>query len=184
MPTKKSTPWDIAKPILYNDYHEGRVTGSMKPKDVWDMREEFKAVEYKNFRTNFATMKRRIRENKGRSDIDEAGFLRDMSIYTLAKDTEGIWNGSPAEGLLKQDISKNYHVQMRPKILWKTRPEYQEFELDTFRGHIHQEVRSRRETNYWIVKRTKRKQAEKAKRNGGIVNYEDADFFYDPVLEM
>ena len=185
MPRKKTTPWETAKPILQKDYQEGRVTDLMKPSNVWNMREEFKAVEYKNFRTNFASMKKRIREHKERSDIDEAGFVHDMSLFTLAKDSEGFWNGSDAERLLKEDISKNFHEQMKPKFLWVTRPEYQEFGLKTFRGHIHQEVRSQRETNYWIVKRRKKKQAEEAKRNGQrYVNVEDMDFFFDPVLEM
>ena len=184
MAPKKSTPWDIAKPVLKKDYQAGRVTDLMKPSEVWNMRDEFKAVEYKNFRTNFATMKRRIREHNDRSSADEAGFRHDMTIYKLAKDSEGFWHGSRAERLLKLDISEDVHQQMKPALLWSSRQEYQKFDLKKFRGHIHQELRSRRETNYWIVKRAKRKQAEQAKRNGKEVNDEDMDAFFDPVLEM
>ena len=161
---KKKEPWDIAKPILLKDYQEGRVTDFMKPKDVWNMRDEFKAVQYVNFRANFSAMKRRIKEKKKEAEIEEAGFRLDMAKFTLAKDIDGYWNGSPAERLLKQDISEKRHEQMKPQLLWNSRPEYQKFDLNKFRGHVHQELRSKRERNYWLVKRMKK--AEEAKRNG------------------
>ena len=181
---KSATPWEIAKPILKADYLEGRVTDSMKPKEVWEMKAEFKAVTYRNFRTNFSNLKKSIKDHKNRSDIDEAGFLHDMSIYKLAKDLDNYWDGSEAQTLLKQDISKERHKQLKPELLWLTRPQYQKFELKKFRGHIHQELRSKKETNYWIVKKKKKENLAEARRNGEKVNEEDLDFLYDPVLDM
>ena len=52
----------------------------MKPKDVWAMQPEFAAVTYINFRNNFANMKRTIKEHKDRANIDEAGFLHDLTM--------------------------------------------------------------------------------------------------------
>lgn len=181
---KQPTPWEIAKPILRQFYLDGTVNDQMKPADVWALQPEFAEVKYVNFRANFASMKRTIKEQKQRADEDEAGFLHDMTIYKLAKDSDGYWDGSEAQRFLKMDVEKKRHEQMKPELLWLSRPQYQEFDLKKFRGHIHQELRRERETNYWIVKKRKKKKAEDAKRNGKVVNDEDVDFLYDPVLDM
>jgi hypothetical protein len=180
---KQTTPWEIAKPILEKAYLEGEVTDGMKPADVWAMRSEFVDVKYKNFRSNFARMKKSIKENKERANDDEAGFLHDMTIYTLAKDSASYWDGSEVQTLLKRDIEKKRNECMKPELLWLSRLQYQVFALEKFRGHIHQELRSQRETNYWIVKRKKKKQAEEAKKDGKKFNDDDIDF-HDPVLDM
>ena len=178
---KEKTPWEIAKPILTKDYEEGRITDTMKPKQVYEMKAEFKEVKYENFRNNFSRLKRSIREYKHRSDVDVAGFLHDTSIYTLAKDLDEYWDGSEAQRLLKKDKKEGRNKQLKPEFLWLLRPQYQKFELKKFRGHIHQELRSEKETNYWIVKKKKK---EAMKQNGGTLNEEDMDFLYDPVLDM
>ena len=181
---KPPTPWEIAKPILRKLYLEGTITDSMKPQDVYAMQPEFVDVEYPNFRNNFANMKRTIRQNKERADIDEAGFLHDTAIYPMAKDLDGYWDGSDAQKLLLEDIKIGRHQQMKPELLWISRPQYEKFELKTFRGHIHQELRSSRETLYWIVKKKKKKQLQEALRTRRSINDEDMDFLYDPVLDM
>ena len=180
---KEKIHWAIAKPILMKDYLDGIVTDSMKPKDVWMMKEVFREVKYENFRNNFARMKKTIREHKSRAVIDEAGFRHDMELYELAKDTEGCWDGSEAQQLLAIDMVRGRHTSMKPKLLWSQRPEYQQFSLEKFRGHIHQELRSQRETNYWIIKRQKKKHAERSRKEGKKFNEDDVDF-YDPVLDM
>lgn len=186
MPKKKKelTPWEVAKPILRDAYIDGTITDVMRPKDVWELKPEFKAVEYARFRDNFARLKRSIRDHRARAVRDEQRFQHDKRLYTLAKDLEGYWEGSEAQKLLKMDIERKRHTRMAPKLLWKSRPEYQKFSSDKFRGHIHQELRSHRETLYWIVKRKKQKQLKEALKKGQTPNAEDIDFCYDPVLEM
>jgi hypothetical protein len=181
---KLTAPWDIAKPILRKQYIEGKITDEMKPKEVWAMQPEFMEVKYENFRSNFARLKKSIKEHKTRADDDEAGYLHDMEIYTLAKDMDEYWDGSSAQQLLKVDIEKKRHEEMKPRLLWTLRPEYQKFTLNKFRGHIHQELRRSRETNYWIVKQRKKKQMALAKKSGEVYNDEDMDFLFDPVLNM
>mmetsp|Transcript_26735 Transcript_26735/g.62789 ORF Transcript_26735/g.62789 Transcript_26735/m.62789 type:complete len:158 (-) Transcript_26735:10-483(-) len=157
----------------------------MKPADVWAMQPEFVEVKYENFRNNFARMKRTIKEHKNRAEIDEAGFLHDISLYPLAKDSDGAyWDGSEAQRLLKIDIERKRNEWMKPEYLQLSRPDYQEFELKKFRGHLHQELRSKREKNYWIVKKAKKKQVEEARKSGKPLNDEDMDFLYNPVLSM
>ena len=173
------TPWEIAKPILTKLYLDGTITDAMKPKDVYALQPEFSEIKYVNFRTNFANLKKSIRKNRERAESDEAGYLNDIAIYPLAKDTPGYWDGSEAQRLLKLDINNKRHEQMKPKYLWLSRPEYQAFGLSKFRGHIHQELRSTRETNYWIIKRKKKEKAETARKKGVLTNDEDVDYLFD-----
>ena len=187
MPKSKKalTPWEIAKPILQQYcVEDGSILDTMKPSDVWELRPEFKAVKYNNFRNNFAAMKRSLKKDRARNAVDEAGFLHDKSLYTLAKDMDGYWDGSKAQELLKWDIENKVYLQMKPSSLWQSRPEYQKFKLEKFRNHIQQELRRERETNYWIVKKKKKKKkkAVEAKQNNEIMNDEDVDFLRDPLL--
>ena len=129
---KPPTPWEIAKPILKKDYLDGTITNSMKPSAVYRMREEFTNVPYANFRNNFRTLKNGIKDHTQRAKIDQTGFLHDIAIYSLAKDTDGHWDGSKAQSLLKEDIENELHKQMRPKLLWNSWPQYQDFDLKTF----------------------------------------------------
>ena len=46
-------------------------------------------------------MKKSVKEHKEHSEVNEAGFARDMSTFTLAKDSVGVWHGSEAQRLLK-----------------------------------------------------------------------------------
>ncbi len=55
------------------------------------------------------------------------------------------WEGSDAQTSLKLDIiTEGLHLQLTPKPLHESRREYQVFDLKTFRGHIHQEVKPRK----------------------------------------
>ncbi len=46
--------------------------------------------------------------------------------------------------MLRIDMDAGKHLTMAPRELHKTRPEYLEFALNKFRGHIHQEVYTRK----------------------------------------
>jgi hypothetical protein len=172
---KPPTPWDIAKPLLEADYLEGRATDDMFPRDVVKLRWEYSEVNVKNFRSNWLALKKRISTHKARAEEDELMYLHDMTIYTLAKDRDELWHGSAAERLLKKDMEQKRHERLHPSLFYLARPEYQQFEYQIFRKHIHQELRSSIETPYWIYKRNKRKQiaiAIQADRG-----QDDLDFF-------
>ena len=62
------------------------------------------------------------------------------------------WDGSESQRLLKLDVNDGMHKRMVPCKLRDTRDEYRFFPLDVLGKHIHQEVRSRRKTAYWLVK--------------------------------
>ena len=151
---RQRTPWELAKPTLKREYLAGTITDDMAPRDVWQSNPLYLAVKYERFRDNFRAMKNTIRERQERAD-DEAELLQnDLGLYDLARSNPDRWNGSDAEQLLKQDLAA-LEGPLQPKVLWETRDEYKKFTLKQFREHIQQEQRSKRETNYWIVRRKK-----------------------------
>ena len=184
------TPWEIAKPLLEKDYLENRATDDMAPRDVIKLRpEEYGAVKVEHFRSNWAAMKKRIREHKARA-LEDAEFLaHDVQLYTLAKDDPASWHGSDAERLLKLDLNafaedNRLPDDMKPKKLWGTRVEYGVFELEVFRKHVYQEFRSRVETPYWKYKMKKKALRKTSTLAEGEVEDDHLDFFYDPVLDL
>ncbi|CAB9506851.1 unknown protein [Seminavis robusta] len=96
---------------------------------------------YKNFRTNHPT-----------PEVDGRGRPR--------------WQGSEAEVLLKQDMDDGIHKQFdKPSSFYESRPEYQKFELEVFRGHIDQEKRLRNYYNYLEKEEAEEKEKlEKARK--------------------
>jgi hypothetical protein len=186
MPKQKGpTPWDIAKPLLEAEYISGEITDEMEPWEVYLSKDEYMAVEkYENFRSNFACLKNTIRKHWNRSVDDDEGLQRDMIIHKLARDAEGCWEGSEAQRLLKSDMEANKHKTQKPRFLWAERGEYKEFTKKVFRDHIYQDERSKRSTNYWIVHRKKLKMAKAAKKRGEELDFNNIDWYDDPVLRM
>ena len=184
--TKKRSPtaWDTAKPLLEADCMEGRATEQMSLQEVIDLRpKEYGDVPRRNFGTNWNAMKKRINKNKEAAFEDACYLEHDKLLYTFAREDPSCWNGSESQRLLPGDLDAvvvegKLPKESKPKAIWKSRDEYQTFDLEIFRKHIHQELRSRTETPYWTYKR---KMAELKKTNAEEV--EDLDF-YDPVLEM
>jgi hypothetical protein len=54
-----------------------------------------------------------------------------------------------------------------------SREEYQAFPLEVFRKHLHQEVRSRVETPYWLEYKAKKKRAAASGANNDEANQEE-----------
>ena len=51
---------------------------------------------------------------------------------------------------MKQDVDNEIYLNMSPKELYDSRPEYyRNFELTQIREHLYQEVRSRKTSSYW-----------------------------------
>ena len=60
MPKKVLTAWEIAKPLLEQDYLAGDVTDDMPRGVVHSKRPEYKKVNINNFGNNWLRMKRSI----------------------------------------------------------------------------------------------------------------------------
>ena len=169
---KKQTPWEIAKPILEKEYLAGRITDQMKPGHVHKLREEFTAVPINNFRNNFNKMKDVYRQYKARANIEERALRHDMELYPPAPNR---WHGSKVQALLKEDIENGEHLKFEnPTDFRNSREEYGELDKKEFRDRVWQVVRGGLESNYWLVKRDKKKQHEEDEPTE-----EDIQFFLD-----
>jgi hypothetical protein len=167
-----ATPWEVAKEILKQDFCAGMLPGTLGPHDVWEMRDEYQAVEYVKFRTNLNKLRKKLESQQSSAASDDAALQRYMGSNPVNMNPTGgmkypRWDLSDAQRLLKEDIAVERHKTMTPQELCMTNLEYQRFPKDVFRKHIHQEVRSLTETPYWLVKKMKiqeQKDKKKAKK--------------------
>lgn len=167
---EKTLVWQTseAKMLLYNAIIAGVIpldNGDMGAREVFDhckdfFAEEFAQVEWKNFSSRLRDLRKVIRDKNSRADRDAAALSRDRAIFPphSVKDKHGNelhWPDSEAFQLLKQDIDNGKHQTMKPEALWKSRPEYESYDKKVFRGHIYQEVKSRKFAAFIKAKRDK-----------------------------
>ena len=157
------TLWELAKEILIVEISEGRVMQAMGPKQVYAMREEYGRVDYRKFSRNLNSLRKSLDKVQEKAAVDEAAVAHDQRLYPINVDNPSAsyprWGGSEASRLLKIDIDEELHLTKTPKQLRLYRDEYKAFPLDVFRKHIHQEVRSRLSTAYWLVKQQAKRRA-------------------------
>lgn len=154
--------WDKAKEKLFEEITAGRIPRTLRPKQVYELDPLYQKVNYENFRTNLNELRKRIDKHHQDAKLDNDALINDRMIHLVI--TEGRWPGSLAEELLKKDVDDEKHKSMTPKDLYNSRDEYQTFNYQVFRKHIHQEVRCRVETTYWMVVKAQHKQEKAEKR--------------------
>lgn len=122
----------------------GREMGSL---EVYASRPEYAAYPLDIFTRRLASLRVIARGQNARRASDAAALTHDRLLRPQGThETNGVlrWEGSAAERLLKDDITNGLNTQMAPKTLYTTRAEYQLFSLETFRGHIYQEIKRRK----------------------------------------
>lgn len=156
------TAWEIAKELLEKDYLAGELTDAMTTDEVIASRPTiYNKVPRTNFVSNWRLLKIRIKGHKERAKKDDERYEHDMEIYMLAKDYPWEWHGSEAERLLKEDVAVGHDLRYPPWLLFLKRDEYQEFDYQVFRKHVHQEARAALETPYWMVHKEKKQVKKK-----------------------
>ena len=163
MPPKKKeqddvVPWanSDAKKQLYNDIVDRLVTADMMPATVRAMHPDLYKPYEKNFGTNYRSLQKSIAKHQARADEDAAALAHDLELHpTPTHGPRGYprWKHSKYEKMLKQDIKDGLHKTMYPRELHKERAEYEEFPLEVFRMHIHQETRSQKNRSYWMARK-------------------------------
>lgn len=164
-PEPEPDPWinSEAKDLLRQDIEAGRVTAEMKPRAVRQMRPEFRLYKLVNFGNNLRSLRKALSLQHELATFDQNAFENDERLFPPAaanNQQRGYphWNGSEAKRLLKLDVDANRHDTVTPKALYESRQEYQVYPLAVFRKHIYQEVRSRRDTAYWIHRRERERE--------------------------
>ena len=158
-------PWrnSRAKQLLIRDIVEGKLDG-LRPKQVHQYRLEYNERPYNNFRTNLNTLRKKYQQLENLAQVDHAHLMHDLALGRRQNSKPyPRWQGTIAEKFLKQDIDSGRHLDMPPRQLRLTRPEYRCYPGQVFRDHIHQELRARKERPYWMARR-KEKAEEKKKK--------------------
>ena len=170
------TVWETAKEKLTKDITEGRLLDTVPPLTVWPSEPEYKKVPLENFKQNLAALRERLGNFRISADLDDAALRNDRQHHPL--EPEGRWPGSEAERLLKNDIDDGKHLTMNPSELYNDpdREPYRLFSPTQFRKHIHQEVRSRKDSLYWTALKEKgkaEKEEKKAKKEAKKMEEEE-----------
>jgi hypothetical protein len=102
----------------------------------------------KLFAGRLSSLRGQIKADLRRADRDQERFdIHRLNFpYCQWKDSgEPNWRDHPAKQLLEDDIDFGLYLPtMKPKDLYATREEYQEFSLKVFRGHIHQHIKTKK----------------------------------------
>lgn len=158
---KRPTVWEIAKPLLEKDLRVGAIGAELPDaKLVHKMKPEYEAVPLANFKRNLAALRIRFVQYKEGAEYGSIALAHDRQLHLVNPNPPNWeyprWDGSAAQRLLKEDIGNKKHVGVKPQDLRETRDEYKAFPKEVFRKHIQQELRSDRESSYWLS-RPKRK---------------------------
>ena len=110
--------------------------------DIYLKRPEFAIPGgFKNFPNRLRSARAHVLEKTRRAEADNEALIEDRRLFP---GPVGHWHGSEAQSLLKVDIDKGKHLVLKPNELYTSREEYQQFSLQCFRGHIYQEINSRK----------------------------------------
>jgi hypothetical protein len=123
----------------------------MGPKEVWqtycnreDTAHLFEGMVFgAAFKRRLASLRATMGASLNRAAMDQMAFdthRRNFPYQTFDDAGKRNWYGSAAEELLEEDLADGLYPTMKPAQLYALRPEYQEFSLDVFRGHIHQSI--------------------------------------------
>lgn len=88
-----------------------------------------------------------------RASEDADDYFHDRALHPHPETNlrgEPQWIDSDAQTLLGLDMDKDLHIMLSPQELWLTHEQYQEFLLEMFRGHIYQEVQTRKWKKQWV----------------------------------
>lgn len=152
MPTPTKIPWtgSVSRRLLLQDLRKGDIPldpTEMSPPEVYFQRPEFADFEYTRFRARLNDLRKKVTAEKNRSTFDSVALARDrLNFPKKATNHRGEprWEGSEAERLLKKDIEDGKHKNLKPKALYESQNEYMKYSLAAFRGHIYQEVQTRK----------------------------------------
>jgi hypothetical protein len=151
MATVGSEDWAVAKALLELDLRTGVIPlescPGFRPKNVHEMRLEYKAIPYGRWTSRLYSARLRHRKQQVQA-VDHSAALEQARKTHPTKSHnergEPRWKGSRAAAFLKQDVANGKHIGVSKVQLRESRPEYMEFSRRVFRGHVHQEVKTQK----------------------------------------
>lgn len=143
-PARIQMKWDVA---------EGIITADMDFATAKTKRALYGKMTDDQFKSRLVGMRKIVEKALERAAEDEAALEADLILRprkTTNHRGEPEWHSSDAKSLLRTDMDAKLHEKMSPMELWETRDEYKKFWLSTFRGHIYQEVQTRKWRDQWV----------------------------------
>lgn len=145
-----------------------------EPMDVWVKYRH--TAEFNTWGMEYnANFTRRLRDLKEIVEVAQKRREQDAFDYPTFRrlhprpnvDRHGkpFWDGSQAQIKLNLDMDRNEHKKSKPEDLWKSCSLYQQWSLEVFRGHIHQESDTRKYL-YTLKHFAEEKAKKKSKREG------------------
>ena len=136
--------WDIANGVITDDMDFA--TAKAKRALYGKMTDD-------QFKSRLTGMRKIVKKALERANEEEAALEADLLRHprkTTNHRGEPEWHSSEAKQLLCADMDDKLHETMTPMQLWETREEYKMFYLSTFRGHIYQEIQTRKWRDQWV----------------------------------
>ncbi|EJK44799.1 hypothetical protein THAOC_36630 [Thalassiosira oceanica] len=130
----------------------------LSSEDLYKHHSIFHQYQLSDFKKYDKAMIKLVRKHRSKIDSDIKDFLayrRSHPQKCVSLRGKPIWNIHPAKLELIEDTKNGKTRQMKPKELWKTSEQYQDFVLEDFRKHIYQERYRQLAGPYWQQKRNK-----------------------------
>lgn len=143
-PARIQMKWDVA---------DGIITANMDFATAKTKRALYGKMTDDQFKSRLTGMRTIVKKALERANEDEAALEADLILRprkTTNHRGEPEWHSSDAKSLLCTDMDAKLHEKMSPMELWESREEYKKFWLSTFRGHIYQEVQTRKWRDQWV----------------------------------
>ena len=141
---------------MNKDQRKAEGINNMSAEEIWNSHSEFRKYDLESFITYNKNMLKLTKKRKQQINSEEASFLRDVEQFPRKTTTSRglpFWHEHPASELLKNDETDGVAKTMKPKQLWKSRIEYQDFPLSVFRKHIYQERTKQLASPFWQHRR-------------------------------
>lgn len=149
-PPPKKWGQSKAKQLLQRDLATGSIPLSghlMNARQVYDSRPEYAMFPFDLFPRRLSALRTEAKAQNNRRNLDSQAYAHDRQLFphpTHSTNGTPRWEGSEAERLLKLDITADLYPQHTPQEMYQSRRQYQDFSLEVFRGHIHQEIKRRK----------------------------------------
>ena len=152
----KGQKWDnknLVREQLKTDLATGFIPNGTTAEVAWTSRAVYKAIEpIALWKSRYNSMAKMVIEGQARALEDTNDLYMDRMLHpreVVNARGEPEWALHEASDLLGIDMDEGLHKTMTKIELYNHRMQYQDFSLDTFRGHVYQEEQTRKWRVQW-----------------------------------
>lgn len=152
----KGQRWDKKNLVcqqLKTDLASGFIQDDTDAEDAWTARNVYSAIKpFDLWKSRYNSMVKMVKEGQAKAAEDAFDLFSDRLVHPRAKFNsrgEPEWVEHEAKELLAIDMDEGLHKKLTKQELYQTRLQYQEFTLETFRGHVYQEEQTRKWRDQW-----------------------------------